>query len=179
MQTEVVQSIDLVEVQTNTAGYNAAVDVKDVPKKQAYPANDIVKAIFDNKPYINALTKQQASQNIFLVLRRLGMKYPEHANMFNRKGVNPLDTIKFLSDFFYTGRAPSWIYTKKEEGTKTAKTKNELSNSDITEYLNFYGMSRKDFNDAMRLVPEDMIKDVKDYLSLKKKTSVENEKSDN
>lgn len=129
----------------------------------------IVDALFTSKEYINNITKETAKQNLFMVLRRLAIKYPLQANAFNDSKVNPMDVIRYWSDYLYTGgRAPGWIYTS---GTKAKEKKHKrFSTSDIKEYKKYYNINNKDFEDCMRFFPEETEKDIEDLLKFFKET---------
>ena len=70
---------------------------------------DTLNALFTNKEYINDLTKETIKQNIFMINRRIAIKFPLQAQVFNNSKTNAVDVLKFWSDFLYTGqRPPGW-----------------------------------------------------------------------
>lgn len=118
----------------------------------------IMDALFRDKDYIFNLTKEMAKQNIFMVLRRIAIKYPIEANVFNDGKVNALDTIKFWSDFLYCGFTPRWIYTSG--AAKSQKLKSSVTKDQIKLYKKHYEITDKDFDDAMRFFPEQTINEI-------------------
>lgn len=131
----------------------------------------IVNALFTNKDYINSLTQETARQTIFMVRRRLAIKYPLQVQVFNNNPkVNPLDELKFWSDFLYTGYAPpEWTYVKgKLQSQHSADSKRKVSEASVTEYCKRYDISKKDVESALRFYPEEMIKEIKEFEKLKK-----------
>lgn len=129
-------------------------------EKKGNPLFALMDALFTSKEYINNITRETAKQNIFMVLRKIGIKYPLQANAFNDGKVNPLDVIKYWSNFLYTGnRPPSWIYTKVNE-----KKHKKFSASEIKLYKKHYDINDKDFNDCMRFFKEETEKDIEDIL---------------
>ena len=60
---------------------------KETPKKPNV-LFDTLSALFNNKDYINNLTKETMKQNLFMINRRLAIKYPLQAQIFNNKYVN-------------------------------------------------------------------------------------------
>ena len=133
---------------------------------------DLIKSIFTDKEYVRNITYQQASQCFFMVLRRLAINYPEQANVFNRSDVNPKDVINFFSDYLYTGTVPKWVYTSVKDVPKT-KTKNKFTESDIKGYLEYYDISRKDYEIANKLFHDELESDIREYVDLMKGNVIE------
>ena len=131
-------------------------------EKKSNPLFDLINSLFTNKEYVNNITMGFAKQNLFMVLRRIAIQYPLQANTFNDNKVNALDTIKFLSDFLYCGYAPKWIYTSASSKTK----KKELGTEDVKLYKEKNDITDKDFQDAMRFFPKELINEVKELSEL-------------
>jgi len=131
---------------------------------------EILNALFNDKEYINNLTNETIKQNIFMINRRLAIKYPLQAQVFNNSKINPIDLLKFWSDFLYTGgRAPGWLYiagANKSQAKKDAKKL--VSSSLIREYCNYYKVSDKDVDAAIKFFPEEMLSDLKEFESFYK-----------
>ena len=131
---------------------------------------DTLNALFTNKEYINDLTKEAIKQNIFMINRRIAIKFPLQAQVFNNSKTNAVDVLKFWSDFLYTGqRPPGWIYTGgavKSQAKKDAKK--EISNSLIKQYCNYYHCSIKDVEFALKFYPEEMVAEIKDFETFNK-----------
>ena len=131
---------------------------------------DTLNALFTNKEYINDLTKETIKQNIFMINRRIAIKFPLQAQVFNNSKTNAVDVLKFWSDFLYTGqRPPGWIYTAGAVKSQAKKdTKKEISNSLIKQYCNYYHCSVKDVESALKFYPEEMIAEIKDFETFNK-----------
>jgi len=171
------ESIDLISVLSGTDGYKISQKPEKEQTVKSVPYFEICDAVFKgNRYYINNMTDQQAKQNIFMVLRKVAIGYPEIANAFNRQNVNAMDVIKFLSVLLPSRGFPSWYYTKTSQKKEIA-SKNEITKNDITVYIQHYGITRKDFESAMRIFPEETIKDVIDLRNfIKNSNSTRNEK---
>jgi len=126
---------------------------------------ETLNALFSNKEYINNLTKESIKQNIFMINRRIAIKYPLQAQVFNNNKINSYDVLKFWSDFLYTGqRPPGWIYTAGAVKSQAKKdSKKEISASLIKQYCNYYNYSLKDIEACMKFYPEETIKEIKDF----------------
>lgn len=145
---------------------NSDVVVKeDEPKgKKQSPFVSIVNALFMDPKYIYSLTAETARQNIFMVLRRLAIKYPIEANVFNDGKSNAFDVLKFWSDFLYNGvSVPRWTYTSGAAKSKVSKS--DVTQDQIRLYKKHYGVTNKEFDDAMRFFPEEMITEIKDIVA--------------
>lgn len=164
--------LDLIADAAGEDGYKIKESQENSSVAKRNVLNEIVDAIFRDKSYIESMTEQQASQNLFMVLRRIAIKYPIRANLLNKSKVNAKDVIKFLSQWLYepSGVKPSWVYTsgaKKEQEKKDATS--SISKADIKDYIDYNGINRKDFESAMKLFPEELIEDVKEHVSYFKK----------
>lgn len=134
-------------------------------KKEQPMFFQIVNAFFTNRDFIYNMTTETAKQNLFMVLRRLAIKYPEQANVFNYSKVNALDTMKFWVDYLYGGSNNSWIYTAGGAKLKEKK-KLDISKEDIGMYKDRYDLSNRDFEDYMKFFPEYITSEVKNYADL-------------
>jgi hypothetical protein len=55
-------------------------------------------ALFNNKEYINGLTKETIKQKSFMIDRCLAIMYPLQVQVFNHSKVNPVDVLYFWRD---------------------------------------------------------------------------------
>ena len=140
---------------------------KDEPVQKKNPLFEILNALFTRPEYISSMTMQQASQNIFMVNRKIAMMYPLQANVFNNSKVNPLDVMKFWSLYLYTTKGvPKWIYTSTKRD-QTPKKK-DFTNDEIQEYMSYSGIGWKEFDFAMKTFPEETVKEIKEFLKYMK-----------
>ena len=139
---------------------------KEKKEKKSNPLFDLINALFTSREYVYGITAETAKQNLFMVLRRLAIKYPVEANVFNDSKVNPIDVIRFFSDYLYCGVAPKWIYTS----VKSKKTSdNDITSSDIKMYKSHYDVTDAQFEDAMRFFRYELINEVKSERDFYKK----------
>lgn len=131
---------------------------------------DTLSALFNNKEYIANLTNESIRQNIFMINRRLAIQYPLQAQVFNNSKVNPIDVLKFWSDFLYTGRRPpGWIYTAgaaKSQAKKNEKSK--ITSAMIKDYSLKHNISQKDVLTLVRFFSEELLAEITEYEELKK-----------
>lgn len=134
--------------------------------KNPNPLFDLINSLFTSREYVYGITAETARQNLFMVLRRLAIKYPVEANVFNDSKVNPIDVIRFFSDYLYCGVAPKWIYTS----VKQKKTKdNTITSEDIRMYKSHYGITDSQFEDAMRFFHDELLDEIKSERDFYKK----------
>ena len=137
-------------------------DVKVEKEKKTNLLFNITDALFKDKNYIYSLTRESCNQYLFMVLRRVAIKYPIQANLFNDGKCNPIDTIRFWGDYLYNGSyVPNWMKTSGKK-SETKKRKGELTNEEIKEYKKYYNIGDKDFDAIMRFFPEETITEVQE-----------------
>ena len=164
--------LDLLAVAAGEDGYKSKGEQQESPAAKRNVLNEIMDALFRNPSYIENVTAQQASQNLFMVLRRIAIRYPSQANHFNNSKVNAKDVLLFFSQYFYdpSGNRPSWMFVsgaKKEQEKKDVKS--TITKADIKDYIEHEGISMKDFDSAMKLFPDETVEDVKEHASYFKK----------
>lgn len=126
--------------------------------KKPNPLFSLINALFVSKDYVYNITEETAKQNIFMVLRRLGIKYPIEANVFNDGKVNPIDVIHFWGDYLFCGYIPDWVRTS----VKPKKiNKNDITSADIKLYKTNNDITDKQFEDAMKFFPDELISEIK------------------
>lgn len=129
---------------------------------------NILNDIFTDKRAINEYPEQSLKSNYFMINRRLAIQYPCQAQVFNNNKINQVDVIKFWCDFLNPKNTntylPKWIYTP---GTVKTKAHNELkkkvSNKQIDNYCNHYGINKKDVNIAISFFGDEMISEILEY----------------
>ena len=131
---------------------------------------DTLAALFNNKEYINGLTKESIKQNSFMINRRLAIMYPLQAQVFNNSKVNPVDVLYFWSDYLYNGKfPPRWIYTA---GAAKSQAKNdnkkEITTAQIKAFCNRYGYSMKDIDSALKFFPAEIVEEIKEFNKIAK-----------
>lgn len=131
---------------------------------------DTLNALFTNKDYINDLTAESIRQNIFMINRRLAINYPLQVQVFNNSKVNPVDELKFWSDFLYnSSRPPKWIYTAGAAKSQAKKeSKSNISASLVKEYSKHYNISLKDVQSALKFYREETENDIFEFEKLRK-----------
>lgn len=137
---------------------------------------EILNAIFTNKDYIDSLTHETAKQNIFMVNRRMAIKYPVHAQEFNKSGMDPKSVLVAWSSFLYSGSTPRWLYTPGAAKTKAAK-ESGIPESVIKKFVAYHEITMKDMKACMQLFPEETEKELKAFIKFQKELA-KNEESD-
>lgn len=135
--------------------------------KKTNPIFELINAIFASKEYVYEITEETARQSLFMVLRRLAIKYPVEMNVFNYSNVNALDTIRFLSDYLFCGSVPKWVRTSVKSSKK--KSKDDITKQDINLYKRVYDVTDSQFEDAMKFFQDELIAEVKDNRDFYKK----------
>lgn len=134
-------------------------------KKEVPLGLQIVSALFNNKNFINSLTKSAISSNSFIVNRRLAIKYPLQAQVFNNSDVNPVDVLYFWRDYLYNGvSAPGWTFTPGQIKSSAGTSKNDFTKAEIKMFCEHFDIDRKDLNAAFKFFPKEIKKEITNYL---------------
>lgn len=153
-------------------------------EKQGNILFGILNALFTDKAFIEALTAETMKQNIFMINRRIAIKYPLQAQVFNNAKAWAPDIVKFWSDYLYSpgSRPPGWIYTSGAAKSKAEKDKNtgSVSRQLVKDYCNYYKVSSRDFDSAMHLFRDDTVAELKEFETFYKTIkNTDNETADN
>jgi hypothetical protein len=139
---------------------------------------EIINAIFTDKAYLRNLTYETARQNIFMVNRRMAIKRPLEAQLFNNSDINPKDALLCWSDLLFCGYAPKWVYTPGASKSKTTSKENVMSEATIRKFMAYYGIGRRDIQACMKLFPAETEQEFKAFVKMQKEMA-KNEESDN
>lgn len=136
-------------------------------------------ALFNDKEYISNLSPENMKQNCFMINRRVAIKYPLQAQVMNNTKINPVDVVKFWSDFLYTGkRVPGWAFTKGAAKSVEEKSQKEkLTPALIKFYCSHKNISQKDLAGAIRFFADELYDEIKDLEQLYKGKENTNETS--
>ena len=152
--------IDLVEEK-----WEIDVPTKVEKEKKPFELFGIIDALFIDKKKILDLSDEACRQYLFMVLRRLAIKYPLQANHFNDGKSNAKDVLRFWSDYLYTGSSvPRWTKTsgsKKESKNKANKA--DFTKDDIKAYKQHYDLTDNQFDDMMRFYPDNTAKEINEF----------------
>lgn len=136
--------------------------------------NNIINAIFKDRSYLESITYETAKQNIFMVNRRMAIKYPDKAQLFNNSKINPLDTIKFWGDYL-GGTYAQWIYTPGASKSKANAAKGKVGETLKKKYVNRYGVTLKDIDAWFKFFPEEAAAEFKAFEKFLKDTEKQEE----
>lgn len=141
-------------------------------EKKPFELFAIIDALFVDKEKIWELSDEACRQYLFMMLRRLAIKYPLQANHFNDGKSNAKDVFRFWSDYLYTGSfVPKWTKTSgTKKDTKSKANKSDFTKDDIKAYKKHYDLTDNMFNDMMRFFPDETSKEInelKNYIKQK------------
>lgn len=136
---------------------------------------DILNALFINKDIIKNLTNESARQNLFMINRRLAIKYPAQAQLFNISNLNAKDVIMSWSDFLYCGSVPKWIYTPGAAKTKAAAKNFIQQDAVVRRFRNYYAIGKRDMDACIRLFPDDTEEELKAFVKFEKEMTKDEE----
>lgn len=156
--------------------WNEPVIEQQEKQKKPFELFAIMDALFVDKEKIRSLTDEMCKQYLFMLLRRIAIKYPMQANHFNDGKSNATDIIRFWSEYLYTGSfIPKWTKVSgTKKGEKSKANKADFTKEDIKMYQKHYDITSKEFDDMMRFFPDETAQEINDFKKyLKQKTTKE------
>jgi len=132
---------------------------------------ELTNAMFENPELYKEATKGDKRKNFFMIQRRMAIQHPMQASVLNGLKINQEESIdiwqRFLSKQY--NKVPYWMFTKGVKKAKEAKEKKiNISSSVIEEYARKYKMDLKSVLDALRIFPEEMQKEIKEFEKINK-----------
>ena len=125
---------------------------------------DYIKLVFskDEKSW-NSLKNTDKSRNFFMLNRFMSIKYPIQANMLSHYKINP----EAVSDYWHRNMSslhsgsPSWIYAKTIKKKDVEKKLDLPSNEMIKWHCERNEMTRRDFDESVKLFGEEFLKELR------------------
>jgi hypothetical protein len=141
---------------------------KEKPKKakssSGYDGSlfSFIKIFFTESETYDNLKQYDKGKNRFMLNRFMAINFPQMANRFNLNGTNAANVVDswHIVAQRYT-RVPGWIYTKVDKQTKVNNIKYDPDPVALKIYLNKYQISQRDFKDALRFNPDEVMDEIK------------------
>jgi hypothetical protein len=136
---------------------------------------DFVKLTFtaDDKKW-SELNTADKSRNFFMMNRFLSIKFPLQVSVLSHMRINAPATMDYwhmtLQKLFKT--VPPWIYAKTKKKAAEDKKKNLPSEQMVRWYCQHEEISRKDYDDSIRMFGEEFLGEVRDLEKLLKSQGV-------
>lgn len=111
---------------------------------------EFIDGVFGSEEEYSKISSFDKDKYFFIFNRMMGIKFPKQANHFNHQNINKSDIVDFWRLFILKNVSkskPSFLYTK----AKKAEVKEYWEPDDkvmYKKYLEWYGYTRKDFQDA-------------------------------
>lgn len=128
---------------------------------------NIIGALFNDRAYIWSLPAQAVKSNWFMINRRVAARYPLQAQVLNNSKINPVDGVRFWSDYLSAsagGRTPNWVYLK---GVKKSQVKSDakrkVTAAQIRQFAAGRNISVKDVEQSLRFFPDDAAAEIIEY----------------
>lgn len=122
---------------------------------------DLMKQIFDRTSKWDAIKAYDKSKNFFMVNRFMSINFPMQANLFNNRHIassSAVDSWKDVLNRLFT-KPPSWMYTKTKKKDQHGSKKHPEKAS-LHEWMRLNGLSKKDLESMMELVPDETTKEI-------------------
>lgn len=156
----------------------AVVTKKPAVKKTPAPKNPkdnpftLLDSFWNEKEY-ETYSNYERNKNYYILQRRFAINFPEFACVLSRVGINGGEVVNFWKRFItmQLSEPPDWTHwlktkagSSKESTTKTYKPSEEL----VKQYCELNGCSRKTYDEAMRMFPDELQDELKSLEKLYK-----------
>lgn len=128
---------------------------------------NIIGALFNDRAYIWSLPSQAVKSNWFMINRRIAARYPLQTQVMNNSKINPVDGVRFWSDYLSAscgGRIPNWVYLK---GVKKSQAKSDarrkVTARQIFRFATGKNISVKDVEQSLVFFPDDAVAEIIEY----------------
>lgn len=133
---------------------------------------ETINAMFSKREAFEKLTQHERGRHFFMVNRLFAIKYPVQAQFFNHIKIHPGQAVTYWADTvgkMFT-RTPGWMFvkTKKEKEKKAAAQ--PVTDATIRYYCQKNQCSRRDVDDAMKLVGRPFIEELQSIQRLLEKS---------
>ena len=134
---------------------------------------DFIKVMYTNPTEFKKLSLHERGKHYFMINRFMSIKFPLQAYYMSHLKIHPGQAVTFWHEFVQGkfSKVPGWMYTKLNK-KKVEKT---LGADVSEEVLNYYCQknqcSRKVLQEAIQMIGEPMIAELKQIENLIKKNS--------
>lgn len=129
---------------------------------------DLITAMFSKRDQFEKTTLHERGRHAFMISRFMSIKYPIQAQYLNHTKIHPGSAVTYWADTvgkMFT-RTPSWMYTKTKKEKEKKAAAQPVNDSTIKYYCQKNQCSRRDVDDAMRLVGEPFIQELQSLQKL-------------
>lgn len=129
---------------------------------------DFITLMFNREEY-EKIPRYTRGKHYFMITRFCSINFPVQANMIQKLNIDPVTVVDFWQNLLtklYI-RTPKWMYTKTAAKKKQNKNK-YVESETIDSYTKKFGYSKRQIQDAIDILGEDMINELKSYEKLLK-----------
>jgi hypothetical protein len=110
----------------------------------------------------------ERGKHFFMVNRLCSIAFPVQASAFNHIKINGGQAVSFWQTLLSQkySRTPKWMYVSTRKEKEKKKAQQPVSDEIIRKYCETYQLSRRDIDDALTLLPESTIQELKSFESL-------------
>ena len=131
---------------------------------------DFINAMFSKPEEFKKTKLHERGKHFFMVNRLMSIGFPVQAAAFNHIKINPAQVVTFWQETLskrYT-RTPGWMYVKTKKEREKKKAEQPISEEVQKLYCETYKISRRDLEDAMNLLGDNMYQELKNFEALTK-----------
>lgn len=134
-------------------------------------ANDLFGFINDmlGKPAeFKKVKMHERGKYFFMINRFCAINFPVQAAAFNHIKIHPGQAVTFWQGLLTArySKTPGWMYVSTAKAKEKKKAAQPVTDETIRKYCEQFQVSRRDVDDAMELLGDGMVKELKNYEKL-------------
>jgi hypothetical protein len=134
---------------------------------------EFINVMFTKPAEFKKLSLHERGKHFFMINRFMSIKFPIQAYYINHTKIHPGQAVTFWQEFLqgkFT-KVPTWMYTKLNKKKAEKAMGVDVSEEILNLYCQKNQCSRKVLQEAIQLIGEPMIKELKDLENLIVKNS--------
>jgi hypothetical protein len=129
---------------------------------------EMINSMFSKRDEFAKTTLHERGRHMFMVNRLMAIQYPVPAQFLNHTKIHPGNVVTYWAETVGTrfSRTPNWMWvkTKKEKEKKAAA--NPINESTIKYYCQKNMCSRRDVDEAIKLLGDPFIEELRSLQTL-------------
>jgi hypothetical protein len=133
---------------------------------------DFINNMFSNRSQFEKTTLYERGRHFFMINRFMAIKHPMAAQYLNNTKISPGNAVTYWADSVgrQHSRTPSWMYVKTKAAKEKKAAEKPVSDQTIRYYCQRNQCSVKDVENAITLLGEPFLEELRDLQRLIEKS---------
>lgn len=129
---------------------------------------EFINGMVSNPTEFKKIKMHERGKHFFMVNRLCSIAFPIQAAVFNHIKINGGQAVSFWQSLLSQkySRTPKWMYVSTRKEKEKKKLLQPVSDEVIRKYCETYQLSQREVNDALSILPESTIQELKSFESL-------------